>query len=111
MRRSVPAGFYRVRSGLHGPDPIPAIAVRSEPGEANKVRIQRSRVLVARMAIPAEAVGLPDDEPCTANRLAATDMHTSCYFHEPPLGSPLAALRVRQVAALLLRPSARTIGP
>src|SRR5260370_41942317 len=110
MRRSVPAGLYRVRSGLHGPDPIPASAVRSEPGEANKGRVQGSRVLVARMAIPADAVGLPDDEPCPGYRLAVTFMHTSCSFDDIPLGSPLAALRDRQVAARLRRPSDRRVG-
>src|SRR5258708_26893776 len=62
------------------------------------------------MAIPAEAVGLPDDEPCTANRLAVTVKHTSCYFDDLPLGSPLAALRDRQVAARLRHPSDRKVG-
>src|SRR5260370_17147403 len=37
-------------------------------------------------------------------------MHTSCYSDDTPLGSPLAALRDRQVAARLRRPSDRRVG-
>src|SRR5947209_5817162 len=68
VRRSGPILTGGIGPRLHCFDAVKAVAVGSDADGADEIWIQRRRIVIIDVGVPAETVGLPDRNRYAANR-------------------------------------------
>ena len=76
----------RVRAGLHGDEPVPALGVGEGAADAVEVGIERRVVVVARVVIAPRGVRLPDLDQRVADRTGVGVQHPDSRATQPVSG-------------------------
>jgi len=111
MRRPYPVSACRIGARFYGLEAIPAVMSGEKFRKADKIRVEGRGIGIAGMGIPAQAVGLPDDESRTADSVTIAIENTSFDFDDFALGASIHPIDDGQIARCMRRFDSQKEGP